>query len=48
LPVDETVVFQNEVDIRLKPKIGSCWMVRGGQALVATPGNNDKRHLAGS
>jgi len=48
LPVDETVVFQDEVDIHLNPKIGSCWMVRGEQAEVVTPGNNEKRHLAGS
>ena len=48
LPADETLVFQDEVDIHLNPKIGSCWMVRGEQAEVVTPGNNEKRHLAGS
>jgi putative transposase len=48
LPADETVVFQDEVDVHLNPKIGSCWMPRGQQAQVTTPGNNDKRHLAGS
>jgi transposase len=48
LPCDETVVFQDEVDVHLNPKIGSCWMVRGEQAEVITPGNNEKRHLAGS
>lgn len=48
LPTDETVVFQDEVDVHLNPKIGACWMVRGEQAEVATPGNNEKRHLAGS
>jgi transposase len=48
LPGDETVVFQDEVDIHLNPKIGACWMVRGEQAEVITPGNNEKRHLAGS
>jgi transposase len=48
LPDDETVVFQDEVDVHLNPKIGSCWMVRGEQAEVVTPGNNEKRHLAGS
>jgi putative transposase len=45
---DETAVFQDEVDIHLNPKIGACWMPRGEQAEVPTPGNNDKRHLAGS
>jgi putative transposase len=48
LPSDETVVFQDEVDVHLNPKIGSCWMVRGEQTEVITPGNNEKRHLAGS
>jgi len=48
LPADETAVFQDEVDIHLNPKIGSCWMPRGSQTEVRTPGNNDKRHLAGS
>jgi transposase len=48
LPADETVVFQDEVDVHLNPKIGSQWMPRGQQAQVVTPGNNEKRHLAGS
>jgi putative transposase len=48
LPADETAVFQDEVDVHLNPKIGSCWMVRGQQAEVRTPGDNIKRHLAGS
>jgi putative transposase len=48
LPADETAVFQDEVDIHLNPKIGSCWMPRGQQTEVRTPGNNEKRHLAGS
>lgn len=48
LPADETAVFQDEVDVHLNPKIGSCWTRRGEQAEVATPGNNQKRHRAGS
>ena len=48
LPADETAVFQDEVDVHLNPKIGSCWMRRGEQAEVVTPGNNEKRHVAGS
>jgi putative transposase len=48
LPANETVVFQDEVDVHLNPKIGSMWMPRGDQAEVVTPGNNEKRHLAGS
>jgi putative transposase len=48
LPAEETAVFQDEVDVHLNPKIGSCWMRRGEQAEVRTPGNNEKRHVAGS
>lgn len=48
LPDDETVVFADEVDVHLNPKIGSMWMRTGEQAEVVTPGNNVKRHLAGS
>ena len=46
LPDDETAVFQDEVDIN--PKIGSMWMFKGQQAEVETPGDNEKRYLAGS
>lgn len=48
LPDNETAVFQDEVDVHLNPKIGSCWMPCGQQATVSTPGNNEKRHVAGS
>jgi putative transposase len=48
LPDDETVVFQDEVDLALNPKIGCMWMRRGQQAQVVTPGDNDKGYLAGS
>jgi hypothetical protein len=48
LPANEVAVFQDEVDVHLNPKIGSCWMERGNQAEVVTPGQNVKRHLAGS
>jgi putative transposase len=48
LPTSETALFQDEVDVQLNPKIGACWMPRGRQAEVVTPGNNEKRHLAGS
>ena len=48
LPPDETAVFQDEVELHLNPKIGSMWMRKGQQAQVETPGNNVKRHLAGS
>ncbi|MDW8079613.1 MAG: winged helix-turn-helix domain-containing protein [Thermoguttaceae bacterium] len=29
LPPDETVVFEDEVELHLCPKIGACWMRRG-------------------
>jgi len=48
LPENETALFQDEVDVNLNPKIGCCWMRRGQQAEVLTPGNNEKRHVAGS
>ncbi len=48
LPEDETAVFQDEVDVDTNPKIGSMWMRRGHQAEVLTPGDNEKRYLAGS
>jgi putative transposase len=48
LPADETVVFQDEVDLNLNPDIGCMWMRRGQQARVVTPGDNEKCYLAGS
>jgi putative transposase len=48
LPIDEVAVFQDEVQIDLNPKIGSCWMPRGQQTEVVTPGDNEQRHLAAS
>ena len=48
LPDGETAVFQDEVDINTNPKIGSMWMVKGVQATVETPGNNEKRYISGS
>ena len=48
LPGDEVAVFQDEVDVHLNPKIGAMWMPKGQQAVVETPGNNRKCHLAGS
>jgi putative transposase len=48
LPDDETVVFEDEVDVNLNPKVGCMWMLKGEQAEVVTPGDNEKRYLAGS
>jgi len=41
-------VYEDEVDIHLNPKIGPDWMNRGKQKQVLTPGQNQKRYLAGA
>ena len=48
LPADEAAFWADEVDIHLNPKIGLDWMVRGQQKQVRTPGQNEKRYLAGA
>jgi len=48
LPADEAAQFTDEVDVNTNPKIGSMWMRQGEQAEVVTPGDNEKRYLAGS
>lgn len=48
LPANEVAVYQDEVDIHLNPKIGLDWMNRGQQKEVVTPGQNQKRYLAGA
>jgi len=48
LPKNEVVLYVDEVDIHLNPKIGPDWMLRGTQKTVLTPGKNEKRYLAGS
>jgi len=44
----EIVIFADEVDIHLNPKIGLDWMNRGQQKEVPTPGQNQKRYFAGA
>ncbi len=48
LPADEVVLYVDEVDIHLNPKIGPDWTRRGRQKEVMTPGCNQKRYLAGA
>lgn len=48
LPADEVVLYVDEVDIHLNPKVGPDWMRRGRQKRVVTPGCNEKRYLAGA
>jgi len=45
---NEVVVYVDEVDIHLNPKIGPDWMLCGQQKRVLTPGKNEKRYLAGA
>src|SRR3954451_996628 len=45
---DEVLVYLDEVDIHLNPKIGPDWMLPGQQKPVRTPGQNQKRYLAGA
>jgi len=44
----EVVLYGDEVDLHLNPKIGPDWMWPGTQRLVMTPGKNQKRYLAGA
>lgn len=48
LPAGEVLLYVDEVDIHLNPKIGDDWMLRGQQKTVLTPGQNEKRYLAGA
>jgi transposase len=47
-PANEPVYFQDEVDIHLNPRIGKDWMPPGQRRVVITPGQNEKRYLAGA
>jgi transposase len=48
LPRGEVAVYEDEVDVHLNPKIGLDWMGLGQQKEVMTPGQNEKRYLAGA
>lgn len=48
LPAGEVLLYLDEVDIHLNPKIGDDWMLCGQQKTVLTPGKNEKRYLAGA
>lgn len=48
LPRREAAFYEDEVDIHLNPKIGLDWMGAGQQKEVRTPGQNEKRYLAGA
>src|SRR5262245_66185495 len=48
VPRGEVVLYLDEVDIHLNPKIGPVWRPAGKQKYVDTPGCNQKRYLAGA
>jgi transposase len=45
---DEAMVFADELDSHLLPKGGCAWMPKGTQVEVMTPGQHEKRYLAGA
>lgn len=48
VPPREIVLYCDEADIHLNPKIGFDWMLPGTQKEVVTPGINQKRYIAGA
>jgi putative transposase len=48
LQVREALVFADELDIHLLPKVGYAWMPKGTQVEVMTPGTNEQHYLAGA
>jgi transposase len=42
------VLFADELDIHLLPKVGYQWMPQGETVQLVTPGQNQKRYLAGA
>jgi putative transposase len=48
LQTHEVMVFADELDIHLLPKVGAAWMRQGTQAEIRTPGTNEKHYLAGA
>ncbi len=48
VPRGHAVVYADEVDVYLNPQIGLDWMGYGQQKEVLTPGQNEKRYLAGA
>lgn len=48
LPRGQVAVYADEVDVHLNPKIGLDWMGYGQQKEVLTPGQNEKRYVAGA
>jgi transposase len=47
-PRRAVAAYADEVDSHPNPKVGLAWMVRGQPKEVLTPGQNEKRYLAGA
>ncbi len=45
---DTAVLYVDEADIDLNPRIGAMWTERGQQVAIPTPGQNRKRYVAGA
>ena len=48
LQAHEVMVFADDLDIHLLPKVGAAWMLQGTQDEIMTPGTNEKHSLAGA
>lgn len=46
--IKAAMVFADELDIHLLPKVGYQWMPKGEQVEIPTPGTNQKTYLAGA
>lgn len=48
LGIRERLVFADELDIHLLPKVGAQWGPQGSRHEVMTPGQNETHYLAGA
>lgn len=48
VPAGDVVLFCDEVDIHLNPKVGADWAPAGQRKLLVTPGQNRRWYLAGA
>jgi transposase len=46
-PGNYVVLFEDETDLNMNPGIQRCWMPRGEQREIVTPGRNKKIHVFG-
>ena len=46
--VGRALLFVDELDLSLRPKVGYQWMSNGAQVEVVPPGTHEKRYLAGA